>query len=119
MPGCSAVGSARLLGSRGRWFKSSHPDHEHLSKKNSNFLFPKMQSGLFKFCKAKFKAPFLYQGLAQLVARTPGGREVASSSLVSLTKHISGCGAVGSARRSGRRGRRFKSDHPDQTHFRI
>ena len=27
----------------------------------------------------------LSQGLAQLVARTPGGREVASSSLVSLT----------------------------------
>ena len=26
-PGCGAVGSARLLGSRGRWFKSSHPDH--------------------------------------------------------------------------------------------
>ena len=25
--GCGAVGSARLLGSRGRWFKSSHPDH--------------------------------------------------------------------------------------------
>ena len=30
--GCGAVGSARLLGSRGRWFKSSHPDH---------FLWPK------------------------------------------------------------------------------
>ncbi len=28
------------------------------------------------------------QGLAQLVARTPGGREVASSSLVALTKII-------------------------------
>ena len=27
---------------------------------------------------------------------------------------ISGCGAVGSARGSGLRGRRFKSDHPDQ-----
>ena len=27
VPGCGAVGSARLLGSRGRWFKSSHPDH--------------------------------------------------------------------------------------------
>ena len=28
---------------------------------------------------------------------------------------FSGCGAVGSARRSGRRGRPFKSDHPDQS----
>ena len=28
------------------------------------------------------------QGLAQLVARTPGGREVASSSLVSLTRNL-------------------------------
>ena len=27
--------------------------------------------------------------------------------------YISGCGAVGSAQRSGRWGRRFKSDHPD------
>ena len=26
---------------------------------------------------------------------------------------LSGCGAVGSARGSGLRGRRFKSDHPD------
>lgn len=25
--GCGAVGSARRLGRRGRWFKSSHPDH--------------------------------------------------------------------------------------------
>ena len=25
--GCSTVGSARLLGSRGRRFKSCHPDH--------------------------------------------------------------------------------------------
>ena len=28
--------------------------------------------------------------------------------------HDTGCGAVGSALRSGRRGRRFESDHPDQ-----
>jgi hypothetical protein len=28
-------------------------------------------------------------------------------------KQVSGCGAVGSARRSGRRGRKFKSCHPD------
>ncbi len=31
---------------------------------------------------------FLYQGVAQLVARTAGGREVASSSLVTLTISI-------------------------------
>ena len=43
-------------------------------------------------------------GLAQLVARTHGVREVGSSSLLSQTKlpKISGCGAVGSAQRSGR-----------------
>ena len=56
MAGCGAVGSAQRLGRWGRRFKSCHPDH---------YL------GI--------------QGLAQLVARTPGGREVASSSLVSLT----------------------------------
>ncbi len=33
-------------------------------------------------CRGKIRVS---QGLAQLVARTPGGREVASSSLVSLT----------------------------------
>ena len=27
MSGCGAVGSARRSGRRGRWFKSSHPDH--------------------------------------------------------------------------------------------
>ena len=27
MAGCSTVGSARLLGSRGRRFESCHPDH--------------------------------------------------------------------------------------------
>lgn len=30
-----------------------------------------------------------------------------------LAKKIAGCGAVGSALRSGRRGRRFESCHPD------
>ena len=29
MSGCGAVGSARRSGRRGRWFKSSHPDHPH------------------------------------------------------------------------------------------
>ena len=33
----------------------------------------------------------------------------------SLQSSQSGCGAVGSARRSGRRGRWFKSSHPDQS----
>lgn len=48
--------------------------------------------------------PFFLAGLGAAVARTPGGREVASSSLVSQTIsfRISGCGAVGSAQRSGR-----------------
>ena len=42
-------------------------------------------------------------GIGAVVARTPGGREVASSTLVSQTiNKISGCGAVGSAQRSGR-----------------
>ena len=58
MPGCGAVGSARLLGSRGRWFKSSHPDH------------------------------FLYQGVAQLVARSVRDAEVVSSSLITLTIYL-------------------------------
>ena len=32
---------------------------------------------------------FFYQGVAQMVARTAGGREVASSSLVTLTMKLS------------------------------
>ena len=36
---------------------------------------------------------------------------IRSSSRISSWR--TGCGAVGSALRSGRRGRRFKSDHPD------
>ncbi len=55
--------------------------------------------------------------MAQLVARghsenswTPRSvRPVEAEKIL-----VSGCGAVGSARRSGRRGRPFKSDHPDQ-----
>ncbi len=31
-----------------------------------------------------------------------------------IESKLSGCGAAGSARGSGLRGRRFKSDHPDQ-----
>ncbi len=70
MPGCGAVGSARLLGSRGRWFKSSHPDH------------------------------FLYQGVAQLVARSVRDAEVVSSSLITLTIYL-GLAQPGSALRCG------------------
>lgn len=37
------------------------------------------------------------------------------SSTCANIRDISGCGAAGSARGSGLRGRRFKSDHPDHT----
>ena len=59
--GCGAVGSARLLGSRGRWFKSSHPDH---------FLCYNLSDGAWR----------------SLVARTHGVREVRSSNLLAPTK---------------------------------
>ena len=68
----------------------------------------------------------LFRGVAQLVARAVWDREVEGSSpftptslffLHDLYDLTTGCGAVGSARRSGRRGRPFKSDHPD--HIKI
>lgn len=68
----------------------------------------------------------LFRGVAQLVARAVWDREVEGSSpftptslffLHDLHDLTTGCGAVGSARRSGRRGRPFKSDHPDQQKY--
>ena len=68
LSGCGAVGSARLLGSRGRWFESSHPDH------------------------------FIYQGVAQLVARSVRDAEVVGSSPITLTTDYSrGLAQPGSA----------------------
>ena len=51
-----------------------------------------------------------------MVARTSGGREVASSILVPPTNCL-GMAQSGSARRSGRRGRWFKSSYPDHVYL--
>ena len=62
---------------------SSHIWFEHLG-----FMTPQI-ARLRKKSRWAHKNVFIshYQGVAQLVARTAGGREVASSSLVTLTMH--------------------------------
>ena len=53
--------------------------------------------------------------MAQLVARTAGGREVAcSNQVIPTTLNNRGVAQLGSAHRSGRWGRLFKSGRPDQ-----
>ena len=69
MAGCSTVGSARLLGSRGRRFKSCHPDH----------FFNSLLTGI---CQQRSS------GLGAVVARTHGVREARSSNLLAPTKKL-------------------------------
>ena len=114
--GCSTVGSARLLGSRGRRFKSCHPDHKNTSKKKVFTLsFLSIRSVLlFLRSKNKPQAQALEVTPQILVLRSKTNDLSPQSRNIWYNIYTSGCGAVGSAQRSGRWGRQFKSDHPDQ-----
>ena len=119
--GCSTVGSARLLGSRGRRFKSCHPDHKNTSKKKVLTLsFLSIRSGLlFLRSKNKPQAQALEVTPQILVLRSKTNDLSPQSRNIWYNIYTSGCGAVGSAQRSGRWGRRFKSDHPDHILYMV
>lgn len=121
--GRGTVGSALRLGRRGRLFESGRPDQFTLKLSISAVFLLRSSirrasgeetTNLANFIR-EFSC-FMFSGFGAVVARTPGGREVAGSIPVTPTKFYvySGRGAVGSARHSGCRGRPFKSGRPDQ-----
>ena len=86
--GRGAVGSARGSGLRGRQFKSGRPDHCKILLT----LFKLGTDETSRGGKRQFNLlPISYikiTGLGAVVARTSGGREVASSTLVAPTIHL-------------------------------
>ncbi len=93
MAGCSTVGSARLLGSRGRRFKSCHPDqffksdHLGVAQLVARYVRDVEVARSSRVTQTIYNIwSFLYSGVGAAVARTSGGREVASSILVPPTK---------------------------------